>query len=58
MVGEQPRLRPGESYRYTSGAILKTPFGTMEGYYGMVGDDGTWFKAPIPPFSLRSAPLH
>lgn len=52
VVGEQPYLAPGESFRYTSGAILETPVGAMEGSYQMQADDGTTFEAPIPPFSL------
>ena len=52
VVGEQPRLNPGESFRYTSAAMLETPVGTMHGSYQMVADDGTRFDAPIPPFSL------
>lgn len=52
VVGEQPRLEPGESFRYTSAAMLETPVGTMHGSYRMVADDGTEFDAPISPFSL------
>lgn len=52
VVGEQPYLRPGEQFRYTSGTILGTPVGSMQGSYGMVGDDGTRFAAEISPFSL------
>jgi ApaG protein len=52
VVGEQPHLRPGESFRYTSGTMIETPVGTMRGSYEMVADDGTRFEAPIPPFSL------
>lgn len=52
VVGEQPRLEPGEQFTYTSGATLPTAVGTMEGRYDMVGDDGTRFDAPIPPFTL------
>ncbi len=58
VVGEQPYLQPGESFRYTSGAVLATPLGSMHGYYGMMADDGTHFQAIIPPFSLTSSPLH
>src|SRR3546814_7438247 len=43
VVGEQPRIEPGEQFTYTSGAVLATAVGTMEGSYGMVGDDGTQF---------------
>ena len=52
VVGEQPRLEPGEQFTYTSGATLPTSVGTMEGRYDMIGDDGTRFDAPIPPFTL------
>lgn len=52
VVGEQPWLRPGEDFRYTSGAVLETPQGTMQGSYDMLADDGTRFDAPIPQFTL------
>lgn len=52
VVGEQPHLHPGETFRYTSGAILETPVGAMKGAYQMVADDGHTFDAPIAPFSL------
>ena len=52
VVREQPRLEPGEQFTYTSGATLPTAVGTMEGKYDLVGDDGTRFDAPIPPFTL------
>lgn len=52
VVGEQPRLEPGEDFTYTSGAVIATAVGTMEGSYGLAGDDGTRFEAPIPPFTL------
>ena len=52
VVGEQPRLEPGEAFTYTSGAVLETAVGTMQGSYHMSGDDGTEFDAPIPPFTL------
>ncbi|WP_446831326.1 Co2+/Mg2+ efflux protein ApaG [Candidatus Foliamicus sp.] len=54
VVGEQPRLRPGEEHRYTSGAIIDTPFGTMQGSYGMVTDTGEKFSATIPLFRLQA----
>jgi len=54
VVGEQPRLEPGEQFTYTSGATLPTAVGTMEGSYDMRGDDGTRFDAPIPPFTLAA----
>jgi ApaG protein len=52
VVGEQPHLKPGESYQYTSGTILETPLGSMYGSYQMVGDDGLQFDAAIPVFTL------
>src|SRR4249919_54988 len=52
VVGEQPWLRPGEEFEYTSGAVLETALGTMHGSYQMVADDGTEFDAPIAPFTL------
>jgi ApaG protein len=52
VVGEQPYLRPGESFRYTSGTVLATPVGSMQGEYEMVADDGERFLAPIAAFSL------
>ncbi len=52
VVGEQPRLAPGETYRYSSGAVLETPVGAMQGRYLMQADDGFDFYAPIPPFTL------
>ncbi|HNR90848.1 MAG TPA: Co2+/Mg2+ efflux protein ApaG [Dokdonella sp.] len=52
VVGEQPHMRPGEGYEYTSGAVLETAVGTMHGSYQMLADDGTRFDASIPPFVL------
>ncbi|MBD3669508.1 MAG: Co2+/Mg2+ efflux protein ApaG [Gammaproteobacteria bacterium] len=52
VVGEQPHLKPGESFEYTSGTIVETPVGSMHGSYQMIADDGTRFDAEIPPFSL------
>ncbi len=52
VVGEQPLLAPGESYKYSSGAAIATVVGTMRGTYQMVADDGTRFDAPIPEFTL------
>lgn len=52
VVGQQPLLRPGESYEYTSGSALDTPVGTMKGSYQMVAEDGTHFDAEIPEFVL------
>jgi ApaG protein len=52
VVGEQPYLRPGEDFEYTSGAVLETDLGTMHGGYQMLADDGTRFEASIPAFTL------
>jgi ApaG protein len=52
VVGEQPHLAPGQRYRYSSGAILETPVGAMQGSYRMVSDDGEHFDATIAPFTL------
>ena len=52
VVGEQPVLKPGESFEYTSGTIIATPVGTMRGSYEMIADDGGVFEAPIPEFTL------
>lgn len=52
VVGHQPLLKPGESFRYTSGCRLRTPSGTMQGTYYCVADDGQAFEAQIPLFFL------
>lgn len=52
VVGEQPWMRPGDSFEYTSGAVLETAVGTMCGTYQLLADDGTRFEAPIPQFTL------
>ena len=52
VVGEQPHLKPGQGFRYSSGAVLETPVGAMQGKYHMVADDGEQFDAPIAPFRL------
>jgi len=52
VVGAQPRIPPGESFAYTSGAVLETAVGTMQGSYRMVRDDGREFSVPIPAFRL------
>jgi ApaG protein len=52
VVGEQPLLKPGESYAYTSGAPLNTPSGMMGGSYQMESDQGERFDIEIPTFSL------
>jgi ApaG protein len=52
VVGEQPHLNPGEGFKYTSGTILETPVGIMQGSYQMVTDEGESFDATIDPFRL------
>jgi ApaG protein len=52
VVGEQPYLKPGQGFRYSSGAVLETPVGTMQGSYQMIADDGAQFDAPIAAFRL------
>ena len=52
VVGEQPYLIPGDTFRYSSGAVLDTPVGAMQGRYRMQADNGVDFDAPIPPFTL------
>lgn len=54
VVGETPRLEPGQSFQYTSGCMLKTPVGTMHGTFQMYRDDGAGFDATIAPFTLAS----
>ena len=52
VVGEQPLLNPGEEFRYSSGAVLETPVGAMQGLYRMEADGGVGFDALIAPFTL------
>ncbi|MDH5767268.1 MAG: Co2+/Mg2+ efflux protein ApaG [Gammaproteobacteria bacterium] len=52
VVGEQPYLKPGEGFQYTSGTLMKTPSGSMMGSYQMIADDGFKFDATIPEFYL------
>ena len=52
VVGEQPHLKPGQGFRYSSGAVLETPVGVMQGSYQMETDEGTRFDAPIAAFRL------
>ena len=54
VVGEQPYLKPGQGFRYSSGAVIETALGTMRGSYQMVADDGTQFDADIPAFVLST----
>ena len=60
VVGEQPVLKPGESFEYQSGTHLSTPSGIMVGSYEMEAADGTSFAVAVPPFSLDSPhqPIH
>lgn len=57
VVGEQPHLKPGQGFRYSSYAVLETPVGAMQGSYQMVADDGDAFDAPIAPFRLAMPTL-
>jgi ApaG protein len=52
VVGEQPYLNPGERFRYSSGAVIETPVGAMQGRYRMKSEHGDSFYAPIEPFTL------
>jgi ApaG protein len=52
VVGKQPTLQPGESFEYTSWAMLRTPFGTMRGEYQLERDSGAPFNARIAEFAL------
>jgi len=52
VVGEQPVLKPGQSFQYTSGCPLATPVGSMHGSYQCIAEDGTAFEATIPEFVL------
>jgi ApaG protein len=52
VIGLQPHIQPGDFFHYTSGAVLDTPVGTMQGYYEMQHEDGGRFEAVIKVFSL------
>lgn len=54
VIGKQPTILPGESYTYTSGTVMETPVGTMQGSYRMIDDEGEYFDVPIPVFSLAA----
>jgi ApaG protein len=60
VIGKTPKLAPGKSYSYTSGALIPTPVGSMRGSYGFVTDDGVSFRTKIPEFALHKpdTPLH
>ena len=52
VVGEQPVLKPGDTFEYSSGSSIPTAVGTMRGSYQLVAEDGTRFEASIPEFTL------
>ncbi|NVK54545.1 MAG: Co2+/Mg2+ efflux protein ApaG [Alteromonadaceae bacterium] len=52
VVGKKPTIRPGDSFQYTSGSVIDTEVGTMQGYYDMTSADGETFRVPIAPFRL------
>ncbi len=52
VLGEQPYLKPGQGFRYSSAAMIETPVGVMQGSYQMIAEDGHSFDAPIAPFRL------
>ncbi len=54
VVGEQPLIPPGQSYQYTSGIVLDTPVGTMQGHYSMRDPEGRSYDVPIEPFLLST----
>lgn len=54
VVGEQPVIMPGGAYDYVSGCPLNTPTGSMQGSYGMIGEDGSSFDIAIPQFALTA----
>jgi ApaG protein len=57
VVGETPTIAPNTAYQYTSGTVCETPFAVMQGYYVMVSEEGTEFKARIAPFRLAAPGL-
>ncbi|WP_034912203.1 MULTISPECIES: Co2+/Mg2+ efflux protein ApaG [Erwinia] len=52
VIGEQPHIAAGNEFQYTSGAVLETPMGTMQGHYEMIDQQGTTFQVEIPVFRL------
>lgn len=54
VVGEQPYIKPGQGFQYTSGTMLETPFGVMQGTYEMISDSGDSFNAEVKPFRLAT----
>lgn len=57
VIGEQPHIEPGNEFQYTSGAVLETPMGTMQGHYEMIDSEGESFQVDIPVFRL-AIPSH
>lgn len=57
VIGEQPHIEPGSEFQYTSGAVLETPMGTMQGHYEMFDKEGQTFQVDIPVFRL-AVPSH
>lgn len=57
VIGEQPLIHPGQSYRYSSYAVLTTPVGSMQGTYTLISDLGHYFDAIISPFRLAMPEL-
>ncbi|MEM6051368.1 Co2+/Mg2+ efflux protein ApaG [Erwinia sp. P7711] len=57
VIGEQPHIEPGSEFQYTSGAVLETPMGTMQGHYEMTDSEGETFQVDIPVFRL-AIPSH
>jgi ApaG protein len=55
VVGDQPLLKPGDQYEYTSWTRITTPRGRMHGVFFCITDDAHWFEAPVPPFDLAVA---
>lgn len=54
VVGNQPRIRPGQAFRYTSACVLETEVGVMQGHYQFEGAGGESFDVPIDAFSLAA----
>ncbi len=57
VIGQQPRLEAGDTYEYSSGTLLETPVGMMQGRYDMLSDEGESFVAEIPRFHLKATRL-
>ena len=54
VIGQQPIIKPGDSYTYTSGTVMEAPVGTMNGHYTMLDQQGKLFDVPIPVFTLAA----